>query len=53
MTKTVFALAAALAMTAAASQALALNHQPLPPRWISPPIHGTHYPPRPVPVVHY
>jgi hypothetical protein len=53
MTKTVLAFAAALAMTAAASQALALNPQPLPPRWISPPPHGGHYPVRPVPVVHY
>jgi hypothetical protein len=53
MTKTVFALAAALALSAAAGQALALNPQPLPPRWISPPIHGTHYPVRHVPVVHY
>jgi hypothetical protein len=47
MTKTVLAFAAALAMTAAASQALALNPQPLPPRWISPPT-----PPHPEPVPH-
>ena len=53
MSKLSFTLVMALATMAVAGQALALNPQPLPPRWISPPIHGTHYPVRHVPVVRY
>jgi hypothetical protein len=44
MSKFALALALALASFAAAGQALALNPQPLPPRWISP-----HLPPHPEP----
>jgi hypothetical protein len=42
-----FAAIAALVTLAVAGQALALNPQPLPPRWISP-----HLPPHPEPVRH-
>ncbi len=49
--KLTFALVAALATFAAAGQALALNPQPLPPRWISPPVHGGNEPVRHVPMV--
>jgi hypothetical protein len=53
MSKFALALALALASFAAAGQALALNPQPLPPRWISPPV-GPHPTPVPhVPVVHF
>ena len=53
MTKTVFAIAAALALTAAAGQALALNPQPLPPCWAGPHIPSTHGTVRHVPVVRF
>ena len=48
-----FALVVGVVTLAVAGQALALNPQPLPPRWISPPTHGGHEPVRHVPVVRF
>jgi hypothetical protein len=53
MSKFSLAVLIALATTAAAGQALALNPQPLPPRWVSPPVHGGNHTIRHVPVVRY
>jgi hypothetical protein len=53
MSKLSFALTLTLAMSAMAGQALALNPQPLPPRWSGPHIPGGKQPVRHVPVVRY